>query len=94
MNTKYMRGTITMYDGRRLPFKSGYSDTSKAADDLNLTAGDITNGQIPLSYTIHLAYHALRRQGDLENIGFDAFYDMVADQEMDESPESEGPPAP
>lgn len=86
-------GTVTRYDESKLRFAAGFSDHARAIRALGVSAEELSEGNIPMEFPVQLAYSALRRSGLLENVGYEEFLDTVANVEIDDDPESEGPPA-
>lgn len=89
----YTRGVVRHYDDTETRFAAGYSDQVKAARACGVSAADMESNNFPLDYPAQLAYAAIRREGGLVNVGYEAFLDTIAQLDLDDDPESEGPPA-
>ena len=95
MASSVIRGTVTLTDGRTLPFAAGMRERIKAERALKVTAADLEAKQIGEEWIAFLMFESLRREGELENIGFEAFVDMLVDYEMSDDDEGNAvaPPA-
>lgn len=89
----YTTGRVIHYDGTVTDIKAGYSDQVHAAKACGVDTADLESGKVPVDYPAQLAYAALRREGKLDNLGYEAFLETIADMELDEDPESQAPPA-
>lgn len=86
MGAMVLRGWVTTTSGERTEFAAG------AREYLKAERAGIDPVVKPIEWTMFIAFEAIRREGGLVNVGFDAWAETVAEVEEEEDPESPAQP--
>ena len=90
-----MHGTAVLYDGSELPYVVGVAEQIKAARQYPIPADALGSDSRAVEYVAYMIFCALKRQGDVVNVGFDAWVETLADPGMaNEDAEGESPAPP
>ena len=90
-----MHGTAVLYDGTEHPYIIGTAEQVKAARQYPIGGDDLSNDSRAVEYIAYMIFCALKRQGDVVNIGFETWIETLADPGMatkDAEGESPAPP--
>ncbi len=94
MASSLMKGSVTLTDGKTLPFVSGARERIRAERQLGVKAADMKDGNIGEEYLVFLMFEALRRDGHFAEVSFDEFIDKhLSDYDVQTDPEPATPPA-
>jgi len=90
-----MRGTAVLYDGTELPWVVGVAEQIKAARQFAIPTDAMGTDPRSVEYVAYMIFCALKRQGDVANVGFETWVETLADPGMaHEDAEGESPAPP
>jgi hypothetical protein len=90
-----MRGTAVLYDGTELPWVVGAAEQIKASRQFKIPTDEMGFDPRSVEYVAYMIFCALKRQGDVVNVGFETWFETLATPGMtngDAEGESPAPP--
>jgi hypothetical protein len=90
-----MHGTAVLYDGTEFPYVIGTAEQVKTARRYPIPPDEFSGDSRATEFVAYLIFLALKRQGDVGEVAFEAWVETLADPGMVTKKDAEGEsPAP